>query len=131
MLIKLVFFTRSTAQIEAALFGLCKVALVQMQEAAREGRPLPSLYSSGVRLRYRRERAGKEDWLGPVDVLRLMHGDCEDLVAYWVGEQWYHGNLAWQPHCYAPRPGLVHCVARSASGTIEDPSKRLGMGGVG
>jgi hypothetical protein len=29
------------------------------------------------------------------------------------------------------RPGLKHCVVRRADGTIEDPSKRLGMGGKG
>lgn len=129
MLIKLVFFTRSVAQIEAALFGLARVALVQMQEAARSGRPFPPLYESGVR--YRRERAGREDWLGPVDVLRLGHGDCEDLVAYLVAQYWFHGHLSVQPHCYAPRPGLVHCVVRHSDGRIEDPSKMLGMGGVG
>jgi hypothetical protein len=127
VLIKLVFFARSVSQVGAALEGLSRVAQVQLIEASRQGRPLPLLYSSGVR--YRRER-GTENWLGPVDVLRLGYGDCEDLVAWRVAELREHGTPA-QPYCYPPRPGLVHCVVRMPDGSIEDPSKRLGMGGEG
>lgn len=126
-LIKLVFFTRSVAQVAAALEGLARVAQVQLMEAMGEGRPLPLLYASGVR--YQRER-GTEHWLGPVDVLRLGAGDCEDLVAWRVAELRQQGINA-APHCYAPAPGLVHCVVRWPDGSIEDPSRKLGMGGLG
>lgn len=128
MFLKLRFFVRSPAQVLAALRGLCLVSQEQLREAMRRGRPLPPLYLSGVR--YRREREGKEDWLGPVDAMRLGYADCEDLVAWLVAELRERGVAA-EPHIYSPRPGLIHCVVRLPDGTIEDPSRKLGMGGKG
>jgi hypothetical protein len=108
------------AEVQAALWGLCRVAFVQLSES-----PYPSLYTSGVR--YRREPFGQERWLGPRDVLRLGYGDCEDLVAWRVGELWLQrGMQAAEPRCYAPMPGLIHCVVRTPRG-MEDPSRQLGM----
>lgn len=128
MFLRLVFTVRSVHQVTAALEGLSLVAQQQLMECARAGRPLPPLYLSGVR--YRREPPGREDWIGPVDVYRQRWGDCEDLVAWRVAELREQGTPA-RPYCYQPRPGLVHCVVRLPDGSLEDPSRRLGMGGEG
>lgn len=118
------FRVRGIEEVQAALEGLCCVALVQLSRGG-----FPPLYESGVR--YQQER-GTESWLGPRDVLRLGRGDCEDLVAWRVAELVLGKVVPQQrarPYCYAPRPGLVHCQVRLANGSIEDPSRRLGMGG--
>ncbi len=69
------------------------------------------------------------------------HG--EDLSVYRVGELWVAGERPeWsdlerryvggaRPKVIDVRPGLKHCVVLRANGQIEDPSKRLGMGGRG
>ena len=55
----------------------------------------------------------------------------EDLSVYRVGELWVAGERAARPKVIDVRPGLKHCVVLRADGTIEDPSKRLGMNGRG
>lgn len=121
--IRLAWVVRTVEEIEAALSGLCALASVQLA-----ARAYPPLYQSGVR--YRAE-SGTEWWLGPRDVFRRGHGDCEDLVAWRVAELRAAGEVLARPACYSPQPGLVHCVVRRADGRIEDPSRVLGMGGVG
>lgn len=91
-------------------------------------RPLPALYASGVR--YQREH-NREDWQTAEETLQRGHGDCEDLAAFRAAELRNAGELGAKAVCYAPRPGLIHCVVRRADGTIEDPSRRLGMNGKG
>lgn len=113
----------SAKLVQALLTGLALASLEQMRE-----RRLPSLYASGVR--YARER-GREQWQTAEETLRLLSGDCEDLTAYRCAELWIAGEVAARPLCYAPRPGLIHCVVRRGSGVIEDPSKLLGMSGKG
>jgi hypothetical protein len=109
-------------EVEAMLHGLAKVCAVQLLG----GRVRVGLYSSGVV--YRREPLGREIWQSAWQTLMRGHGDCEDLVAWRVAELWVAGETGAMPKCYAPRPGLIHCVVRRASGKIEDPSKKLGMG---
>lgn len=123
MLVRARVTLRSVREIEALLEGLALVAQAQLMAASREGRPLPPLYSSGVR--YRREIQA-EEWLGPREVYAQGNGDCEDLVAWRVAELRLSGENA-KPECYSPRDGLVHCVVR-VNGRREDPSARLGMG---
>lgn len=98
--------------------------LVDALAAVGQSRRIPPLYASGVS--YRREPR-TELWLPWWRVLELGYGDCEDLVAWRVGYLRQQGESA-RAHCYAPRPGLVHCVVRRADGKLEDPSRRLGMG---
>jgi hypothetical protein len=102
------------------------LALASHEQMKRH--PLPPLYASGVR--YARER-GREEWQTAEETAERKTGDCEDLVAYRCAELWVAGETAARPHCYAPRPGLIHCVVRRADGTIEDPSRKLGMKGKG
>lgn len=111
------------------------------------GKPLPRLYDSGVR--YREEKPGKEDWPDIPKVISQGWGDCEDLAAYRAAElRVYDGIEAepvikwrWIPTWKLLRAGykknrlpkdgvwLVHCLVRFPDGSIEDPSKLLGMGG--
>lgn len=112
-------------EIEAMLWGLAKVSLVQIQD----GRVTVPLYKSGAR--YRREPLPRERWQSALETAQLKAGDCEDLVAWRVAELWAAGERGARPECYSPRPGLIHCVVRRASGRRECPSRMLGMGGVG
>lgn len=106
--------------VQAALVGLTEACYVQLQR-----RPLPPLYST--RVRYQRE-LGRERWQTAEETFRRGVGDCEDLAAWRCAECWVSGERGARAICYAPRPGLIHCVVRRANGSIDDPSKRLGMG---
>lgn len=119
----------SVAQIDAALEGLTRVAEVQLRESAERGRPIPPLMQSGVR--YRAEPPGQEVWCTPLECLRQGHGDCEDLAA-WLAAEYRAAGIRARAGCYAPRPGLVHCVVYVERGgriARVDPSRELGMGG--
>jgi hypothetical protein len=113
----------SPHKVETVLRALARLSYEQMQ-----AHPLPPLYASGVR--YARER-GREDWQTAHETFSKKRGDCEDLAAWRCAELWVLGEKDADVHCYAPRPGLIHCVVRRADGRLEDPSKRLGMKGKG
>lgn len=98
-------------------------------------RLVPLLYSSGVR--YQREARGREHWndaLTCVQRWRAMRvgSDCEDL-ACWRAAELVALNVdpRARPMLRNVRPGLKHAVVLRGDGSIEDPSKRLGMGGRG
>lgn len=91
----------------------------------------PELYKSGVR--YQREPRGKEEWQDIPTALKLLRGDCEDLAAWRVAELRYKGifakgHLKWY-HSKSAIVTLYHVLVKHPDGTIEDPSKRLGMKG--
>jgi hypothetical protein len=94
---------------------------------------VPALYESGVR--YRREEAkscwhpisgGCEDWLSAWEVLRQGFGDCEDLAAWRSADLIAAGERA-RAVPRRTREGW-HIVVRRGDGSIEDPSRILGMG---
>lgn len=106
---------------EAALEGLARLATED--HAAHE---LPPLYTSGIR--YRREQ-GTENWLLPSEALVAGVADCEDLSAYRVGELRATGvDPAARIVVEQSGPRTLHAVVRRGNGTIEDPSRALGMG---
>jgi hypothetical protein len=140
------------APLQIALEGLTDLdtwQILRWRKLAREGRApreLPKLYESGVY--YKEEAPGHEDWLDAPAVLLQGNADCEDLAAYRCAELRADGVEAepvikWQwiprdvmvaqgyPANKLPSRGvwLVHCCVRFPDGTIEDPSKILGMGG--
>lgn len=95
----------------------------------------PPLYASGVRF-------APEPWAGKIEefahalkVLARMAGDCDDLVAYRVAELRAFGcRLAGTPPEKATvriygRDKKMHAQVRREDGTIEDPSRLLGMRG--
>jgi hypothetical protein len=121
------------------------------------GPPLPPLYASGVR--YKEDKPGEENWKDIPAVLADGHGDCDRLVAWRVAELRVAGYPAdpvikWRtvpkdvmvklghPARMVPEQGIqmVHvCVGLPGwrqyahlyeqNPLVEDPSKRLGMGG--
>jgi hypothetical protein len=139
------------APLQIALDGLCKVNEWHITRALRQakkglGVPIPPLYASGVR--YKEDPPGHEDWRDVYAVLARGIGDCDQLVAWRIGELRANGDacepvLKWQfvtreqmiaigyPRKFIPEKGvwLVHCLVRFPDGAIEDPSKILGMGG--
>jgi hypothetical protein len=140
------------APLQIALEGLTDLDTWQIERARNRAArglssaPLPPLYQSGVR--YREEEPGHEDWLDTPAVLRQGYADCEDLAAWRAAELRADGfdvepviKWQWIPREMMIRQGypadklpsrgvwLVHCCVRYPDGSIEDPSKILGMGG--
>lgn len=114
----------SFASYEDALEALTRVNERILAGAVLSGVEPPSLYESGAR--YQREPRGVEEWRTVLGVLRHMAGDCEDLAAWRAAEL----RLAGEPaRVVVRRTGrrVVHALVERADGTIEDPSRALGM----
>jgi hypothetical protein len=93
----------------------------------RAWRDAPSIYSAGVR--YRAEPRGSERWQLPRETEREGSGDCEDLASWLCAQLRVTGeDTRATVTTYQSAPGIRHCVVRRGNGTIEDPSRRLGMG---
>lgn len=98
------------------------------------------LYQSGVR--YRDEPYGQEEWQDIPTLYKAQFGDCEDLACALAAERQRQGVAAratykWkQIRIRSPKTGqlenvfLFHIIVVLPDGSIEDPSKRLGMGRV-
>ncbi len=91
---------------------------------------VPPLYQSGVR--YQNEpRQWKNEHFDTVPVvLKRGWGDCDDLAPWRCAELRHQGERAririqWKR---LPEGKLFHIVVRRENGTIEDPSRILGMG---
>lgn len=120
----------SDAELLGYLYGLAFAGLEDLRAAKRAGRPYPPLFKAGVR--WKREETGKEHWQLPRETYALHEGDCEDLAAGWrVPELWLLGEDGARIFLKVVNPLLRHILVRRADGTIEDPSKILGMGGHG
>lgn len=105
----------------------------QLARFALQGTPLAPLYESGVR--YQAEPLGEEEWLDIPSLYKQGWGDCEDIACARTAELRFQGIAA--VPCLkskpVPKPGgtitLVHIMVLWPDGTVEDPSKILGMGG--
>ena len=120
---------QSRARSEAALRALLHALFTIDRLWLRSNPKTPRLYSSGVF--YRAEPIGEERWRDIPSVLREGWGDCEDLACWRAAELVEREGIAAQPsYTWRRRPGIsiYHIVVRHANGTIEDPSRRLGMG---
>ncbi len=107
---------------DAALEGLTRVNVGLMQ---RGDPAIPALYESGVR--YRDEP--RDVWRHAADVAAEHWGDCEDLSAYRAAELRVSGEDP-DAHVttYQSGPSRYHAVVARGDGTLEDPSRVLGMG---
>lgn len=105
-------------------------ALIKCNLIYLEGHPdTPLLYDSGVR--YHREPRGQEEWQDIPLCLQLKNGDCEDLASWRAAELRHQGtyakaHLKWF-HDRASNLTLFHVQVKLPDGSIEDPSKKLGM----
>ena len=110
-------------ELEGWLEGLVRADLSQLRRGL-----VPPLYQSGVR--YRREERGREDWQTARAAMRTRFGDCEDLAGWRAADLRLVGIDA-RAKVRDVAPGLKHVVVELPDGSIEDPSKRLGMSGKG
>jgi hypothetical protein len=89
------------------------------------GAAYPPLYESGVR--YKNEP--RDVWRHCADVLGEKWGDCEDLSAYRAAELRVSGeDPGAAVRTYQSGPGRYHAIVRRGDGSLEDPSRELGMG---
>lgn len=127
-------------------------ALVQIDEwhlrtAIENGTPFPRIYDAGIR--YAEEPPGQEDWLDIPSLHKDRKGDCEDLGSALAAERRVYDGIhacasirhkfipshelrqAGYPKASIPKDGifLIHVLTELPDGTIEDPSKVLGMRG--
>ncbi len=106
-------------EIDAAVEGLVGVNVAQMRRER-----FPPLYRSGIR--YQREAT--ERWLPASKLRRTLRGDCEDLAAYRAAELRVSGTDPYASvRVYPSRAGVLHAVVRRGDGSVEDPSRLLGM----
>jgi hypothetical protein len=92
----------------------------------------PLLYDSGVL--YHREPRGEEEWQDIPTCLNVLRGDCEDLAAWRAAELrqqniYAKAHLKWF-HNREVNLTLFHVQVKLPDGTIDDPSKVLGMKGA-
>jgi hypothetical protein len=126
MAVRLTMVVDTIRELEEAVNGLGRVCQAQLSEP---GCKLPALYSG--RIRYQREAPGQERWQSAAETAQKGHGDCEDLAAYRLGELWRDGETKARARVVAITPTLRHVMVARGDGTLEDPSKRLGMAGKG
>ena len=108
------------AVLAALLEGVTRASAILIQRLG-----LPPLYASGVV--YRREPRGRERWQLAPQTDALGYGDCEDLATWRAAELRLVGVGA-RPVVYRAGPRQLHVVVAYPDGTIEDPSRVLGMG---
>lgn len=138
---------RRFAPLVIALEALVMIGVHHLTEAIKEGKPLPRLYDAGIR--YREEPPGQEDWLDFPTLIRDRFGDCEDLACALAAERRVYDGIhacasirhkfipsrdlrkQGYPPAAIPKEGifLIHVLTELPDGTIEDPSKVLGMNG--
>ena len=128
------FTGSSPAEIESGerkLSALLSALVILDLEWIRTHPRTPELYRSGVV--YRREPPPREVWQDIPTAMARGHADCEDLASWRCAEVRARRNVKVRPIPQGRRgpDGALHyhIVCRWPDGTIEDPSKRLGMGG--
>lgn len=133
--------------LQIALEALTKINEWHLRNGIEIGLPFPRLYESGVI--YEEEPPGQEDWLDIPSLYQARKGDCEDLGCALSAERRVYDGiqsipyirhkfvpsseliLSGYPKKNIPRDGifLVHILSMMPDGSLEDPSKMLGMQG--
>jgi hypothetical protein len=88
----------------------------------------PPLYESGVV--YEEEPEERDNWQDIPETLGVGNGDCEDLACWRIAELRFRANEHASPLIRWREVGtrtVYHITVRRADGTIEDPSRLLGM----
>jgi hypothetical protein len=118
------------------LEALTMANVAYLLEAKARGVEVPLLYESGVR--YLAEPEGRDEWQDIPDTLERSTGDCEDLACWRVAElrvrfgQRKARRGITVSHYRDPKTGsdvtMYHILVLHEDGTVEDPSRLLGMG---
>lgn len=87
---------------------------------------LPRLYSSGVR--YRQEPPGVDEWIQAPVALARRWDDCEGLASWRAAELRVTGEDPDALTDTRHHGRKWHAFVRRGDGSIEDPSRILGMG---
>jgi len=116
--------------LDAALEGLVRVNVAMLLAAIRSGRPVPPLYD--LPIRYKHEPPPREWWQTVADNVVEKFGDCEDFAGHLAAQKRVAGILAGIPFharavCIRTGPKSYHAVVRMPDGSIQDPSRVLGM----
>jgi hypothetical protein len=88
----------------------------------------PSLYESGVV--YEEEPGERDHWQDIPETLGLGNGDCEDLGCWRIAELRYRAEEHATPYITwreVETRTVFHIAVRRSDGTVEDPSRLLGM----
>lgn len=89
----------------------------------------PGIYQSGVR--YMEEPPGQEEWQDIPTCISMKIADCEDLASWRAAELVVRHGIAARPIFKEQKlPDgryLYHIVVLLPNGSIEDPSRILGM----
>jgi hypothetical protein len=98
--------------------------------ASHIGEDFPDLYDAGIHY----AMPGKRRWLNVAELQVTRKGDCKDLACARAAEL----RVRYGEHAFAvPIPGCdpeaedcntIHVVVERGDGSIEDPSRLLGMG---
>lgn len=130
MIFRMVWQGAEGATTPAAL-SIALAALTAWDEYLLASRPFPSLYRAGVRyMPEDYDGPNPEDWLDALEVLKRGGGDCEDLAAWRVAELRRAGELGARTVFVEfpdARGRLFHVLVERAGGSLEDPSRILGM----
>ena len=86
--------------------------------------PQRQLYAAGVR--YDRQDP-EERWQLPSETAARGAGDCEDLASWRCAERRLAGESC-RVKVVRTGPTVLHAIVENSDGSIEDPSRRLGMG---
>lgn len=126
-------FTSPAAKAESEqVMALLLEALTRADQLyLRENPATPALYASGVR--YQREPEGEEVWQGIAETLVQRWGDCEDLATWRTAELRMRGvraNPCFTSRVRADGVLVYHIMVKWPDGSIEDPSRKLGMGSI-
>lgn len=104
-------------------------ALVVLNQHVLRAQPqLPWLYRSGVHYVRTPQTRALERWCTIPDVLRWpVVRDCKNLAAWRVAELRERARVRAVTRVHEVRPGIFHVDVEWPDGTLEDPSKVLGM----
>jgi hypothetical protein len=106
------------------LEGLTGVNIAWLRENDRT----PWLYESGVR--YEEEPLDRDEWQDIPETLARRVGDCEDLACWRLAELRVRSGEDARPfvkHTVLGDRTIYHVAVRRADGSVEDPSRVLGM----
>lgn len=113
---------------DRALAGLLEALIAVNFSWLREHPSAPWLYESGVR--YEEEPPGRDDWQDIPETIALRVGDCEDLGCWRIAElraRQFENAMPFVKRSTVGRRTVYHVAVRRADGTVEDPSRTLGM----
>jgi hypothetical protein len=106
-------------------------ALVAMDRLWLQTYPeAPNLYESGVRYVYK-DNVEAPAWQDIPATLAKGYGDCKDFAAWRVAELLERVGVAARPYVQwrmVDGAYRLHALVQLPDGTLEDPSKQLGMG---